>query len=211
MNTLDPLVQALVAGDQHQALLELKRLTAAGVEREQIILEGVEMAMVQLDDRCTVEHFNLLEIMLAGRAVMSVMKEIYPPEAPPPHTRATVVLASLEGDVHDLGKNIVKMVLSARGYHIVDCGKDCPVQRLVETAEREGALAVGVSGLITSVIPQVRRVREHLAAQGLAHIKVLAGGAALKQATAASLNVDFVGQTAFECGHYLDQWVEQTL
>jgi len=57
---------------------------------------------------------------------------------PPPATRETVALASLEGDVHDLGKNIVKTVLLAKGYRVVDCGKDCPLETLIDKAEREG-------------------------------------------------------------------------
>lgn len=203
--TIDLLVEALLDGDQAQAIAGARQLRDAGVEHERIITEGVEAAMAQLDAKCTVEQFNLLEIMLCGRAVMGVVKELYPPDAPPPHTRGTVAIATLEGDVHDLGKNIVKMVLTAKGYRVVDCGKDCTVERLVDTAEREAALAVGVSGLITTVIPQVRRVRDRLVERGLGHIKVMAGGAALKQASAESLNVDFQAETAFDGAHYLDQ------
>jgi methylmalonyl-CoA mutase cobalamin-binding domain/chain len=161
--------------------------------------------MTQLDAKCTVEQFNLLEIMLVGRAVTGVMKDLYPPDVPPPQTKGTVVIASMEGDIHDMGKNIVKMVLTAQRYWVVDCGKDCPVEKLIDTAEQEAALAVGVSGLITTVIPQVRQVKDRMTERGLGHIKVMAGGAALKQATAESLNVDFVAETAFDGARYLDQ------
>ena len=202
---MDLLIKALLDGDQAQAIVEAGKLRDAGVGHGRIITEGVETAMAQLDAKCTVEQFNLLEIMLCGRAVMGVMKELYPPGAPPPQTKGTVVIAALEGYVHDLGKNIVKMVLTATGYRVVDCGKDCPLERLIDTAELEAALAVGISGLITTVIPQVRQVRDRMTERGLGHIKVMAGGAALKQASAESLNVDFVAQTTFEGLHYLDQ------
>jgi methanogenic corrinoid protein MtbC1 len=203
--TMNTLVKALLDGDQAGALAEMRNLRDGGVERERIVTEGVEEAMAQLDAKCTVEQFNLLEIMLTGRAVMGVIKELYPPKEPSPRTKATVVVGALEGDVHDLGKNVLKGVLTASGYRVVDCGKDCPVAKMIDAAEREAVLGVSVSGLITTVIPQVRSLRSKMAAGGLGHIRVMAGGAALKQASAESLNVDFVGDTAFDGLHYLDE------
>ncbi|AFM25313.1 cobalamin B12-binding domain-containing protein [Desulfomonile tiedjei] len=205
---MDQLVKALLDGDQVQAIAEARRLRGTGVEDERIVTEGMEAAMQQLDGKCTMEQFNLLEIMLTGRAVMGVMKELYPAGATSLRTKGTVVMASPEGDVHDLGKNILKVLLMAKAYHVVDCGKDCPTDRLIEIAEREGARAVAVSGLISSLIPQVRQIRDEMRSQGLGHIKVMAGGAALKQASAESLNVDFVAQTAFDGARYLDRVVE---
>ena len=202
---MDLLVRALLDGDQAQAIAEAIRLCDAGIGHGRIVTEGIEAAMTQLDAKCTVEQFNLLEIMLVGRAVMGVMKELYPPGAPLPQTKGTVVIGTLMGDVHDLGKNVVRMVLMGKGYRVVDCGRNCPVEKLIDAAEQEAATAVGVSGLITTVIPQVRQVRDRMIERGLGHIKVMAGGAALKQASAESLNVDFVAETAFDGARYLDQ------
>lgn len=201
---MDMLVKALIDGDHAGALAEVRNLRAGGVECERIVTEGVEKAMARLDAKCTVEQFNLLEIMLSGRAVMGVIKELYPPKDPPPQTKATVVVGALEGDVHDIGKNVLKNVLAASRYRVVDCGKDCPVMKMIDAAEREAALAVSVSGLITTVIPQVRTFRTIMAERGLGHIKLMAGGAALKQASPKSLNVDFVSDTAFDGLHYLN-------
>ena len=201
---MDRLVQALLDGDQNQAILAATQLRENGVENGKIIADGIEAAMACLDAKCTVQQFNLLEIMLCGRAVTGVMKKLYPSDAPVSQAKDTVVLGALEGDVHDLGKNIVKMVLSVSGYRVVDCGKNCPLESFIDSAKKERAVAIGISGLITTVVPQVRRVKNRLAEQGLGHIKVMAGGAALKQANAESLNVDFVAQTAFDGLHYLN-------
>ena len=201
---MDRLVQALLDGDQNQAIIAATQLRENGVENGKIIADGIEAAMACLDAKCTVQQFNLLEIMLCGRAVTGVMKKLYPSDAPVSQDKDTVVLGALEGDVHDLGKNIVKMVLSVSGYRVVDCGKNCPLESFIDSAKKERAVAIGISGLITTVVPQVRRVKNRLAEQGLGHIKVMAGGAALKQANAGSLNVDFVAQTAFDGLHYLN-------
>jgi methanogenic corrinoid protein MtbC1 len=202
--SLDQLIEALLEGDQARAVAEVTSLRNAGVDNEVIIIEGIEKAMGLLDTKCTVEQFNLLEIMLVGRAVMGVIKMLYP-DLPPSATRGTVVIASLEGDVHDLGKNIVKTIMSAKGYRVVDCGKDCPVAKLVDAAVREGAVIIAISGLITSVIPMVRQVIPLARTRGLTKVKVLAGGAALKQATADTLNVDYVADSVFDGIRYFER------
>ena len=201
--SLDQLVEALLDGDQARAVAEITGLLNAGIDNEVLINEGIEKAMGLLDTKCTLEQFNLLEIMLVGRAVMGVIKTLYP-DSPPLATRETVVIASLEGDVHDLGKNIVKTIMIARGYRVVDCGKDCPVEKLVDAAVREGAVIIAISGLITSIIPLVRQVIPLARTRGLTKVKVLAGGAALKQATADVLNVDYVADSVFEGIRYLE-------
>ncbi|MGO9105610.1 MAG: B12-binding domain-containing protein [Dissulfurispiraceae bacterium] len=207
--SLDQLVETLLEGDQARAVSEVTILRDAGIDNEVIIKEGIEKAMGQLDTKCTLEQFNLLEIMLVGRAVMGVIKTLYP-DLPPLATRGTAVIASLEGDVHDLGKNIVRTIMSAKGYRVIDCGKDCPVEKLVDAAAREGAAIIVISGLITSIIPLVRQVTPLARKRGLTKVKVLAGGAALKQATADILNVDYVADSVFDVIRYLELQYEET-
>jgi methanogenic corrinoid protein MtbC1 len=122
-----------------------------------------------------------------------------------------VVVAVLEGDIHDIGKAILKILLAGSRFRVIDCGRDVPVGAIVGAAARGEAAAVCVSGLISSVIPQVRALRPALARAGLAHVKVLAGGAALKQCAAETLNVDHVGQTAFDAIAYLNALAEVPL
>jgi methylmalonyl-CoA mutase cobalamin-binding domain/chain len=203
--SLKLLVEYLVDGDRKRSLDVVKKLLDAHVDREKIIIDGVEAAMKQLETKCTVEQFNLLEIMVAGRASMEVINYLYPQNSPTPHIKGTIVIGTPEGDVHDLGKNILKMVLTAEGYRVVDAGKDCPLDVLADTVKQENALAVCVSGLITPMIPLVRQIRKKLAERGVRDVKVIAGGAALKQTTAEDLNVDFVCDTAFDAMGYLEK------
>jgi dimethylamine corrinoid protein len=202
---MNNLIAAILEGDSTKSASEAQQLCGYGINPEQIVVQGIEAAMSALDAKCTLEQFNLLEIMLAGRAVTGVMKVLYPSGAAMTGTKGTVVIATLEGDVHDLGKNILKMVLIGKGYRIVDCGKDCPMKKLMEVVETEQPIAVGISGLITPIIPLVRQVKEQLAIRRLDRVKVIAGGAALKQSTQDKLNVDFVAESAFDGLHYLDE------
>lgn len=202
---MNNLITAILDGDAAEAVSEAQSLCGSGVCAEKIVTNGLGAAMSALDAKCTLEEFNLLEIMLAGRAVTEVMKFLYPDGASPAKTKGTVVIATLEGDIHDLGKNILRIVLVGKGYRVVDCGKDCPLQKLIETAEKERPVAIGISGLITPVILQVRQVKEQLIIRGLEGVKVFAGGAALKQSSPGKLNVDFVAETAFDGLRYLEQ------
>jgi dimethylamine corrinoid protein len=201
---MNSLISAILEGDSTRSASQAQLLCECGISPEIIVVQGVEAAMSALDAKCTLEQFNLLEIMLAGRAVTGVMKVLYPAGTAMAGTKGTVVIATLEGDVHDLGKNILKMVLIGKGYRVVDCGKDCTLEKLMCVAETEQPIAIGVSGLITPVIPLVRQVKEQLAIRKLDRVKVIAGGAALKQSTPGKLNVDFVAESAFDGLHYLE-------
>ena len=202
------LIAALLKGDCPESVVQARKLIGDGAAPEEIVVGGVEAAMQALDSKCTLEQFNLLEIMLAGRAVTEVMKDLFPDGEKLPSIKGKILVASLEGDIHDLGKNILKMVLTGKGYDVVDCGKDCPLEKLIDITGMEQPAAVAVSGLITSVIPLVRQVRPALRQRGLDRVKVLAGGAALKQSSAAQLDVDYVAESAFDILHYLDETIE---
>ncbi len=198
------LTAEVLAGEADRAVAEARKLVEAGVSREDLVVQGLEQAMERLDEKCTFDQFNLLEIMLAGRAVNAVMSALFDDPQRPEAGRGKVVLATLEGDVHDLGKKLVMTVLAARGFGVVDAGRNCSISSLVACVQREKPVAVGVSGLLTLVIPSLRRLRPALQAAGFGHLPVIAGGAALKQATAEELEVDFVAQNVFEGARYLE-------
>jgi len=199
----DPLVGLLLDGDAGAALAESRRPLESAEARQLRVVAALERAMDLMRDKCTSEQFNLLEIMLTGRAAMAVVRDAFP-EGMALAGKGTVVIATPEGDVHDLGKNITRMVLTAKGFRVVDCGKDCPVAVMIQAVAQEEAFALLVSGLISPVVPLVRQLRGRLREAGLSAVKLVAGGAALKQCTAEALNVDHVAEDAFTCVRYLE-------
>jgi dimethylamine corrinoid protein len=201
------LIAALVQGDRAEAITETHRLLAAGVSKERIVAGALQDAMLSVDEKCTVEAFNLLEVMLVGRAVSGVVAELYPEGPPRDRVKASLIIATPEGDVHDLGRRIVSMVLTGRSYRVVDAGRNCPVKVMAEAARDEQAQAVLVSGMLTTVIPQVRRLRPALDELGLQAVGIVAGGAALKQASARELNVDFVAESVFDGVRYIEDLI----
>lgn len=202
---------AVLDGDVSGAIIEVNKLLNAKVKPERIIKEGVVEVMVELDEKCTVEHFNLLEIMMAGRVIMAVVNELYPRGIPSSQAKGTIIIGTPEGDIHDLGKNIVKIMLMGKGYRVIDCGKNCPIEELIDAAEKETANAIFISGLISTIIPKVREVKSKLAQRNLKNIKIVAGGGALKQISAKILNVDYVAESVFDGLNYLKELQEAEL
>ena len=205
------LTDAILDGDLSGAIIEVKKLLNEKVKPERIIKEGIVEAMEELDNKCTVENFNLLEIMMAGRVIMAIVNELYPIGIPSSQANGTIIIGTPEGDIHDLGKNIVKIMLMGKGYRVIDCGKNCPVENLINAAEKETANAIFISGLISTIIPKVREVKSKLLQLNLKNIKIVAGGGALKQMSAKSLNVDYVAESVFDGLNYLKELHEVEL
>jgi methylmalonyl-CoA mutase cobalamin-binding domain/chain len=201
------LIQNVVNGETRQAIDAAEELLANGLAIESLIHDGLTVALRSLDAKCTNEEFNLLEIMLAGRAMTAVMDTVVSKRLPPQGAHVApdkiIILGSIKGDIHELGKHVVKMLLRANGYKVVDLGKDVAPRAFVEAALMEGAGFIGVSSLITLTIPYIREVRNLLREEGMADVKVLAGGAAIQQACADDLNVDYVATDAFDALTYL--------
>ena len=111
--------------------------------------------------------------------------------------RGKVVLATVKGDVHDIGKNICKVVLESYGFEVVDLGKDVPVERVVEAVLREQPLCVGLSALMTTTVPSMKATIEALRAAGCT-LPVFAGGAVLNAEVAKDIGADFYTANALE-------------
>lgn len=203
------LIRAVVDGETKSAVELSERLLSSGFPVEELIHEGLTAALRSLDAKCTNEEFNLLEIMLAGRSMMAVMDKVvakYLPQSymTEPAPERTIVLGTIKGDIHELGKHVVKMLMKANGFRVIDLGKDVNPASFVKAAVAEGAGYIGVSSLITLTIPYIREIRDIIYKEGLPDIKVLAGGAAIQQAMPDDLNVDYIAKDAFDALHYLE-------
>ena len=111
--------------------------------------------------------------------------------------RGKVVLATVKGDVHDIGKNICKVVLESYGFEVIDLGKDVPIERVVDAVQRERPLCVGLSALMTTTVPNMRSTIEALRAAGC-KIPVFAGGAVLNEEIAKEIGADYYTANALE-------------
>ncbi len=211
IETIKNIKRAIIAGKNEDAVAIAITLINSGITPKEIIINGVTKAMEHLDKKCTIQNFSLLELMLAGRAAMDVIDYLCTEGIinndklldSDPLPREKIILGTIKGDMHEIGKNILSMVMRAYGYQVIDMGKDVEPADLVMSAVDHKADFIAVSSLITTTIPHVREVRKYAAAQGVHAVKIIAGGAALKQSSTEYLNVDYVADTAFDGLQYI--------
>jgi len=209
--TLERIRQAIIAGENQEAVAIAEALISKGIRPEEIIIDGVTKAMEYLNQKCTIQEFCLLELMLAGRAAMDVIDFLYSEGMTKDeishdtglYPRKKIILGTIKGDIHELGKNIVSMVLKSYGYQVIDMGKDVNPEDLVMAAITEQADIIGISSLLTTTLLHVRDVKRIAADKGLHAVKIIAGGAALQQSSAEFLNVDYVADTVFDGLQYI--------
>ena len=123
-------------------------------------------------------------------------------------SRVTIVLATVKGDVHDIGKNIVKVLLENYGFHVVDLGKDVAPEVVLEAAQKENAQLVGLSALMTTTVVYMKETIQLLRKQ-LPTVKIMVGGAVLTQEYADSIGADFYGKDAMASVRYATALAER--
>lgn len=118
--------------------------------------------------------------------------------------KGKIILATVKGDIHDIGKNIVKVLLESYGYSVLDLGRDVPPEKIVETAKAEKISLVGLSALMTTTVPSMKETIAQLKA---AHptCKVVVGGAVLTEEYAMSIDADCYAKDAMATVHYADE------
>ena len=109
--------------------------------------------------------------------------------------KGPIVLATMEGDIYDIGKNIVKTVLENYGFHVIDLGRDVPAARVVSAVKEFGAKIVGLSALMTTTVPSMQRTIECLRSEGC-DVPVIVGGAVLTPDYAQEIGADYYAKDA---------------
>ena len=138
----------------------------------------------------------------AAKAAFDLIKVAIPAESG--SGKYTVVIATVHGDIHDIGKNIVSTLLENYGYRVIDLGRDVPPQVIADTAVRENARIVALSALMTTTIPAMEETVQLLRKQAPG-CKIAVGGAVLTQEYADQMGADFYGKDAMETVRYAER------
>ena len=118
--------------------------------------------------------------------------------------KATIVIATVKGDIHDIGKNIVKVLLENYGYEVIDLGKDVPPEKIVETVVDKHAPLVGLSALMTTTVDNMEESIKELHKEA-PWCKIMVGGAVLTQEYADMIGADFYGKDAMQSVYYAER------
>ncbi len=183
---------AVVEGDRVGATAATRAGLSAGIPARRLLEEALIPAMATVGDLFRRREYYVPEMLMAARAMKACM-EVLRPElvAAKVEPLARIVGATVQGDLHDIGKNLVLMMLEGAGFEIVDVGVDCPPERIVTAVKEHGARLVCLSALLTTTMPAMRDTIVALDAAGLRpRVGVLVGGAPLTQAYADEIGAD---------------------
>ncbi len=194
------LAQAIARCDEPAVMRLVRQKLASGVSAHDLLAE-CNRGMIELGDRFNREECFLPDLMFGGMIMKQVMAELAPHlgavQAAP--TRATAVMGTVQYDVHDIGKDIVVMMLRGAGFEVVDLGVDVPPARFVEAIQKHQPAVVGMSLLLTTCFKSVANTVEAIRQAGLRQgVKIMVGGAAASDMLAQSTGCDFYGKTAVD-------------
>lgn len=139
----------------------------------------------------------------AASAAFDAVKEILQASASSAPPRGPIVLATVQGDIHDIGKNIVKVLLENYGFQVLDLGRDVPPETIVETVQTHQVKLVGLSALMTTTVPSMEKTIRLLRGAGC-DCRVMVGGAVLTQEYADQIGADFYGKDAMQSVRYAE-------
>jgi len=199
MDKFAELQQAIIDG----AVLLAKELTRKmlddGTKPAEFFPKAIIPAMDEVGRRMRDCEFFIPEVLIAARAARGATDILRPLLVGDESVRSagTVVCGTVKGDLHDIGKNIVAMMLESAGFRIVDLGVDVAPDKIVEAVQREQANFVALSALLTTTMMNMKGAIEALTAAGLrGNVKILVGGAPVTEAWAKSIGADGYGKDA---------------
>jgi 5-methyltetrahydrofolate--homocysteine methyltransferase len=189
MAILNDISRNLIAGDDTRVAEQVAEAIQSSMPAAEILDDALIAGMAVVGDRFRKHEMFLPEVLLSARAMaagVALLKPLLIAEEVP--SRGKVVLGSVQGDLHDIGKNLVGIMLEGAGFEVVDLGIDVPAEKFVDTAVSEGASVIGVSSLLTTTMTQMKGVVDLVGERDLSgRVKVIVGGAPLSAEFAQSI------------------------
>jgi len=190
MADLKAIAEGLIRGDRNIVVELTKQALAEEMSPKEILNEGLIAGMNVVGQRFKNNEVYVPEVLIAARAMKGGM-EILQPKLVAAGVKpiATVVLGTVKGDLHDIGKNLVGMMLTGGGLKVVDLGTDVAPDKFVEACQGEGAHVCALSALLTTTMPQMADIVKAMKASGI-ETKVVIGGAPVTQSYADEIGAD---------------------
>ncbi len=183
---------AIIDGDAADAVAAAREGIDEGIAPQAVISDGVVPAMAEVGTRFETAKYFLPEMMasaIAARGVLDVLR----PQLAATHAKpvARVVLGTVKGDLHDIGKNLVGMMLEGAGFEVVDLGTDVSAEMFIKAIEEHKPQLVGLSALLTTTAPMMRHIVKSFCDAGVNNkVKVIVGGAAVSPEYASEIGAD---------------------
>ena len=198
------LAEAIAQCREDDVKAGVKQMLESGVPPSEILAE-CNRGMIELGDRFSREECFLPDLMYGGMIMKGIMSELAPglEAIEAAETKATAVVGTVQYDVHDIGKDILIMMLRGVGFEVIDLGVDVPPEKFVEAIGQHQPAVVGVSVLLTTCFKSVIATVDAIKTAGLRDkISIMVGGAAASDLLSENADCDFYGKTAVDGMHY---------
>ncbi len=192
MADLQALAEAVISGNKDESERLTNEAVDEGVGVENIINDGLIAGMSVVGVKFKNNEFYVPEVLIAARAMhagMDIIKPLLAESGIKP--RGTVAIGTVKGDLHDIGKNLVAMMLEGGGYEVIDLEVDVSPERFVEVVNEDGPDAIGLSALLTTTMPSMKDTIDALEEAGVRDkVKIMIGGAPVTQNYADEIGAD---------------------
>jgi len=191
MADLQAIADALIKGQAPKVKELVSAAIAEGLKPGEILAKGLIAGMSVVGERFKKNEIYVPEVLIAARAMHAGMDQLKPLlAASGVKPKAVFAIGTVKGDLHDIGKNLVMMMMEGAGYQIMDLGVDVSPDKFVQ-AIKDGAQVVGLSALLTTTMPSMKNTIDAVKAAGLRDkVKILVGGAPLTQAYSDEIGAD---------------------
>ena len=188
MAVMDDLKQAIISGNREAAKANTQKALDEGIEARTIVVDGIAAAMAVVGEKFRTNEFFVPELLIAQRAMKESLKLMS--GAAVDHI-GTVVIGTVKGDLHDIGKNLVAAMLEGAGFKVVDLGVDVSPTQFVEAAKTNDANLIAMSALLTTTMGSMRETVSAVEKAGLkGKTRVMIGGAPVTQSYADEIKAD---------------------
>jgi len=192
MDLYEEISASVQKGDSDQVKVLVEKALAQDLPVDKVLNKGLIAGMNVIGERFKAMDIFIPEVLVSARAMNMGLEMIKPLLAKAKvKAKGKVVIGTVRGDLHDIGKNIVAMMLRGAGYEVIDLGADVPKEKFLEHVKKEGADIVAMSALLTTTMTYMREVVEELEKAKLkSKVRVIIGGAPVSQAYAERIKAD---------------------
>jgi len=211
MELLDHISNTIQNGDDEKVLELTKKALDANISPKDILNRGLIVGMNIVGEKFRDFEIFLPDVLLSARAMTAAMDHLKPMLIQDDLPKiGKIVLGTVQGDLHDIGKNLVGIMLKGIGVEVIDLGKDVPPENFVEAAVKEKASLIGMSALLTTSTPMMKKVVEILRERGLSEkIRTIVGGAPLSADYATKLGADSYASDAADAVERITQILKE--
>lgn len=199
-NHLDEIKEVVINGKYKEIEDLVKAAIEDGMKVHEIINDAMIAAMDVVGKRFAENQIFVPEMLVSAFTMKKGLDLIKPLLTGEETTsKGTIIMCTVKGDIHDIGKNLVIMMLEGSGFHVIDLGVDITVEKLIQKVKETNPNVLGLSALLTTTMPEMQRAIEELKARGLRdRVKVMVGGAPVNAAFAEKIGADAYGKDAAE-------------